>query len=125
VLARELKVLGVDVVDCSASGISIRSPTASRIAPKLGFQVPYAMRVRKDAGVKTMAVGLIVHPQQAEDILANGQADLIAVGRELLYDPFWPAHAARELGYDKQFKSLPVQYGWWLDRRQKTGYVEK
>jgi 2,4-dienoyl-CoA reductase-like NADH-dependent reductase (Old Yellow Enzyme family) len=125
VLARELKVLGVDVVDCSASGISIRSPTASRIAPKLGFQVPYAMRVRKDAGVKTMAVGLIVHPQQAEDILANGQADLIAVGRELLYDPFWPAHAARELGYDKQFESLPVQYGWWLDRRQKTGYVEK
>lgn len=124
-LARELKTLGVDVIDCSASGISIRSPTASRFAPKLGFQVPYAERVRKDAGIMTMAVGLIVHPQQAEDILANGQADLVAIGRELLYDPFWPAHAARALGYDQHFTNLPVQYGWWLDRRQKTGYVEE
>lgn len=124
-LARELKALGVDVMDCSASGIAIRSPTASRIAPRLGFQVPYAERVRKDTGIKTMAVGLIVHPQQAEEILANGQADLVAIGRELLYEPFWPAHAARALGYDKRFQSLPVQYGWWLDRRQKTGYAEK
>ncbi|MPZ44735.1 MAG: NADH:flavin oxidoreductase/NADH oxidase [Betaproteobacteria bacterium] len=124
-LARELKPLGVDLIDCSASGISIRSPTASRVAPKLGFQVPYAERVRKDAGIKTMAVGLIVHARQAEEILAKGQADLVAIGRELLYDPFWPAHAARALEYDTQFKSLPVQYGWWLDRRRKTGYVEE
>ncbi len=124
-LARELKTLGVDLIDCSASGISIRSPTASRVAPKLGFQVPYAERVRKDAGIKTMAVGLIVHARQAEEILAKGQADLVAIGRELLYDPFWPAHAARALEYDTQFKSLPVQYGWWLDRRRKTGYVEE
>ena len=125
VLARELKALGVDVIDCSASGISIRSPTASRVAPKLGFQVPYAERVRKDAGIMTMAVGLIVHPKQAEEILEKGQADLIAVGREILYDPFWPAHAARALGQDADFKTLPVQYGWWLDRRKKTGYVEE
>ena len=125
VLARELKALGVDVIDCSASGISIRSPTASRVSPKLGFQVPYAERVRKDAGVMTMAVGLIVHPNQAEDILTNRQADLVAVGREILYDPFWPAHAARALGCDAEFRTLPVQYGWWLDRRRKTGYVEE
>ncbi len=125
VLARALKVRGVDVVDCSASGISIRSPTASRLSPKLGFQVPYAERVRKEAGVMTMAVGLIVHPKQAEEILSNGQADLVAVGRELLYNPFWPAHAARALGADEEFKCLPVQYGWWLDRRRKTGYIEE
>ncbi|HYC49248.1 MAG TPA: NADH:flavin oxidoreductase/NADH oxidase [Burkholderiales bacterium] len=125
VLARELKALGVDVLDCSASGISIRSPTASRMAPKLGFQVPYAERVRKDAGIKTMAVGLIVKPRQAEDILQKGQADLVAVGREILYDPFWPTHAARVLDHDAEFKTLPVQYGWWLDRRRKTGYVEE
>ena len=81
--------------------------------------------MRKDAGIKTMAVGLIVHARQAEEILAKGQADLVAIGRELLYDPFWPAHAARALEYDTQFKSLPVQYGWWLDRRRKTGYVEE
>jgi len=125
VLARELKALGVDVVDCSASGIAIRSPTASRVAPKLGFQVPYAERVRKDAGLMTMAVGLIVHARQAEEILAQGQADLIAVGREILYDPFWPAHAARTLEHDTEYNTLPVQYGWWLDRRRKTGYVEE
>ena len=125
VLARELKARGVDVVDCSASGISIRSPTASRVAPKLGFQVPYAERVRKEAGVMTMAVGLIVHAKQAEAILASGQADLVAVGREILYDPFWPAHAARALGADEGFDCLPIQYGWWLDRRRKTGYVEE
>lgn len=125
VFARELKALGVDVIDCSASGISIRSPTAGRVAPKLGFQVPYAERVRKDAHIMTMAVGLIVHPKQAEEILQKGQADLVAVGREILYDPFWPAHAARALEQDAEFKSLPVQYGWWLDRRKKTGYVEE
>jgi 2,4-dienoyl-CoA reductase-like NADH-dependent reductase (Old Yellow Enzyme family) len=125
VLARELKALGVDVVDCSASGIAIRSPTASRIAPKLGFQVPYAERVRKDAGLMTMAVGLIVHPRQAEEIVARGQADLVAVGREILYDPFWPAHAARALEHDTEYTTLPVQYAWWLDRRKKTGYVEE
>jgi 2,4-dienoyl-CoA reductase-like NADH-dependent reductase (Old Yellow Enzyme family) len=125
VLARELKRRGVDVVDCSASGISIRSPTASRVAPKLGFQVPYAERLKKDAGVKTMAVGLIVHAKQAEEILEREQADLVAIGREILYNPFWPAHAARALGQDQEFKSLPVQYGWWLDRRRKTGYVEE
>lgn len=125
VLARALKARGVDVVDCSASGISIRSPTASRLSPKLGFQVPYAERVRKEAGIMTMAVGLIVHPKQAEEILLNGQADLVAVGRELLYNPFWPAHAARALGADEDFKCLPVQYGWWLDRRRKTGYIEE
>jgi len=125
ILARELKSLGVDVIDCSASGISIRSPTASRIAPKLGFQVPYAERVRKDAAVMTMAVGLIVHPRQAEEILVKGQADLVAIGRELLYNPFWPAHAARALGHDKQYRDMPVQYGWWLDRRSKTGYTEE
>lgn len=124
-LARELGVLGVDVIDCSASGISIRSPTASRSALKLGFQVPYAERVRKDADIMTMAVGLIVHAKQAEDILQRGQADLIAIGREALYDPFWPTHAAQALHADAQFKTLPVQYGWWLDRRRKTGYVEE
>lgn len=123
VLARELQARGVDAMDCSASGISIRSPTASRIAPQLGFQVPYAERVRRDAQMPTVAVGLIVHARQAEQILAEGRADLIAVGREMLLDPFWPARAARELDADPEFKRLPVQYGWWLDRRRKTGYT--
>lgn len=121
-LARELKARGVDAMDCSASGISIRSPTASRNAPEPGFQVPYAERVRRDADMKTIAVGLIVDARQAEAILAEGRADLVAIGREMLLDPFWPAHAAKALGVDPEFKRMPVQYGWWLDRRRKTGY---
>ena len=125
VFAQALKARGVDVVDCSASGISIRSPTASRSALKPGFQVPYAERLRRDAAIRTMAVGLIVRAKQAEEIVARGQADLVAIGREILYDPFWPVHAARALGADPEFATLPVQYGWWLDRRSKTGYVEE
>jgi 2,4-dienoyl-CoA reductase-like NADH-dependent reductase (Old Yellow Enzyme family) len=124
VLARELKARGVDVIDCSSSGISIRSPTASRGKLKLGFQVPYAESVRREAGIMTMAVGLIVRPAQAEQIIAQGRADLVAIGREILDNPFWPAHAARALGFDPEYKSLPVQYGWWLDRRSKLGYEE-
>ncbi|GAA4322601.1 NADH:flavin oxidoreductase/NADH oxidase [Pigmentiphaga soli] len=121
-LARELKTRGVDLVDCSASGIAIRSPTSSRRVSRLGFQVPYAERVRRDAGIATAAVGLILHARQAEAILADGRADLVAIGRELLYDPFWPAHAAQELGADPGFAMMPTQYGWWLDRRVKTGW---
>lgn len=124
VLSRELKIIGVDVVDCSASGISIRSPTASRVSPQLGFQVPYAEKVRKEVDIKTMAVGLIINGLQAESILQEGRADLIAVGREMLLNPFWAHHAAQELGEDAEFNAMPVQYGWWLDRRNKTGYAK-
>lgn len=122
-LARELKALGVDAMDCSASGIAIRSPTASREAPQLGFQVPYAERVRREAQMLSIAVGLIVEARQAEAILQEGRADLVAIGREMLLNPFWPAQAAKILGADPEFKRLPVQYGWWLDRRRKTGYT--
>jgi 2,4-dienoyl-CoA reductase-like NADH-dependent reductase (Old Yellow Enzyme family) len=121
-LARELKAIGVDAVDCSASGIAIRSPTASRVAPQPGFQVPYAERVRRDADILSIAVGLIVEARQAEAILQEGRADLVAIGREMLLDPFWPARAAKVLEADPEFKRLPLQYGWWLDRRRKTGY---
>lgn len=118
-LSRELKTAGVDVVDCSASGIAIRSPTASRENLKLGFQVPYAERVRREAGIKSMAVGLIVEPRQAEEIVASGRADLVAIGRQMLLDPFWPAKAAQELLGDTQAHALlPKQYGWWLERRK-------
>jgi 2,4-dienoyl-CoA reductase-like NADH-dependent reductase (Old Yellow Enzyme family) len=68
----------------------------------------------------TMAVGLITHPQQAEDILAQGCADLIAIGREALVNPMWALHAAQTLGADPQFEMWPEQSGWWLAARQKT-----
>ena len=122
VLARELKPLGVDAIDCSSGGISVRSPTASNIAHQLGFQVPFAEAIRREADIMTIAVGLIVKTQQAEGILANGQADIVALGREMLYNPFWPIHAAAELGLDPEFRNMPEQYGWWLARRAKAGY---
>lgn len=120
-LARELKALGVDVMDCSSSGISGAATASGGGKRQPGFQVPYAARVRAEAeGMKTMAVGLITHPLQAEEILQAGAADLIALGRELLLDPFWPLRAAEALGADPDFSSWPEQYGWWLVRRRAT-----
>jgi len=64
-----------------------------------------------------MAVGLILYPQQAEDIVQSGQSDLIAVGRQALYDPFWPLHALQALAPDNEFKHWNESSGWWLQRR--------
>ena len=119
VLARELAARGVDVIDCSSGGLA-GSATAARVKRGPGFQVPYAERVRREAGVKTMAVGLILEAQQAEAILEADQADLIAVGREALYDPSWALHAEAALGLQGEFESWPVQAGWWLERRRRS-----
>jgi 2,4-dienoyl-CoA reductase-like NADH-dependent reductase (Old Yellow Enzyme family) len=122
VLAGELKRIGVDVIDCSSGGgQTTATGTASGTQKRQpGFQVGYAQRVRKDVDITTMAVGLITHPQQAEDILRQERADLIAIGREALVDPMWALNAASFLGYDTQFEIWPEQSGWWLAGRQKT-----
>lgn len=120
-LARELKARDVDAIDCSSGGINVRSPTNAAASRRLGFQVPFAERIRRDADIATVAVGLIIQPAQAEAIIANGQADLVAIGREMLYNPFWAIHAAQALGADPEFRNMPPQYGWWLDRRAKSG----
>lgn len=120
VLAGELKRLGVDVMDCSSSGIAGAATASGGQKRQPGFQVGYAERVRRDVGMTTMAVGLITHPEQAEAILAEGRADLIAIGREALVDPNWAQHAARHLGYDTAFETWPQQAGWWLAGRAKT-----
>ncbi len=118
-LARELKALGVDVIDCSSGGIA-GSATTAREKRQPGFQVPFAERVRRDTGMMTQAVGLITHPLQANEILADGRADLVAIGREALVNPNWPLHAAEALGQDPEWEAWPEQYGWWLVRRQQT-----
>jgi 2,4-dienoyl-CoA reductase-like NADH-dependent reductase (Old Yellow Enzyme family) len=119
--AKKLKDAGVDVLDCSSGGIQGSATAATRMLVQRvpGFQLPFAERVRKDAGLKTMAVGLILTPQQAEEALQAGRADLIAIGREALYDPNWPHHAALALGVDREFSQWPEQYGWWLTRREQ------
>ena len=118
--SKELGKIGVDVVDCSSGGILGSATAATKtLVPRVpGFQLPFSERVRKEAGVKTMAVGLILTPQQAEEALQAGRADLIAIGREALYDPNWPLHAAAALGADPEFAQWPQQYGWWLTRRE-------
>ena len=120
VFAKNLKTAGVDVVDCSSGGILGSATAATKtLLPRVpGFQLPFAERIRKEAGLKTMAVGLILTAQQAEEALRAERADLIALGREALYDPNWPLHAARELGVDPEYAQWPQQYGWWLTRRE-------
>jgi len=118
ILAKELQALGVDVVDCSSGGLT-GTVTAAPIKRYPGFQVPFAEAVRK-AGVPSMAVGLILDGKQAEQILQEGKADLIAIGRQALYDPFWPLHAAEQLGCDPDFAMWPEEYGWWLEKRSHS-----
>lgn len=121
VLARELKARGVDVIDCSSGGISAdSSPVAKGLPRPPGFQVPFAARIRREVGIATQAVGLITQAGQAERILQDGDADLIAIARGALFDANWPQHAAGELGADPEFLAWPRQYGWWLSRQAKA-----
>lgn len=133
VLAGELAARGVDVVDCSSGGISgppayradyAGKPLKSRADRGPGFQVPFAERVRREAGIRTMAVGVIVEAHQAEAILKEGRADLIGIGRELMYDPFWTLHAAQALGADGDFRLWEKPYGWAMVRRAEiAGFI--
>ncbi|HEX4418368.1 MAG TPA: NADH:flavin oxidoreductase/NADH oxidase [Kofleriaceae bacterium] len=92
--ARELQQRGVDWIDASSGGIS----PAQKIAVGPGYQVPFADAIKQATGVTTMAVGMITDPQQAEDLIASGKADLVALARAMLYDARWPWHAAAALG---------------------------
>src|SRR3954469_24494541 len=78
--------------------------------------------VRRKADIMTMAVGLIIHGDQAEQILREGHADLIAVGREILNNPNWPMDAALKLGVEGPFRNVPPQFGYWLGTRAKRGF---
>jgi 2,4-dienoyl-CoA reductase-like NADH-dependent reductase (Old Yellow Enzyme family) len=102
-LARRLKALGVDVIDCSSGG----NVATAKIPVGPGYQVPFAARIRREAGIATAAVGMITGAEQAEQILGNGAADMVLLAREMLRDPYWPLHAAQTLG---EAMSWPVQY---------------
>ncbi len=116
-LVRILKGLGVDAIDCSAGGL-VGSPLPSGAVPDYGYQVEYAAHVRREAPIATIAVGLIVHAQQAEQILADGAADMVALARELIYNPNWPIDAAQKLGAG--FEQAPGRAGFWLAHRAAT-----
>jgi 2,4-dienoyl-CoA reductase-like NADH-dependent reductase (Old Yellow Enzyme family) len=102
-LARQVKPLGVDLIDSSSGGIV---PKAN-IPLGPGYQTPFAERIRREAGILTGAVGMITAPEQAQHIIATGQADIVLLARELLRDPYWPLRAAHVL---KQQIAWPKQY---------------
>ena len=121
-LAKELKNRGVDAIDCSSGGI--KGPNslfslATKSPPTPGFQVPLSEAVRLGAKMPTMAVGMIMDPPHAEQIISDGQADLIALGREALFNPHWGLHAARLLNEGQTFDDWPPNMGWWLEVRQR------
>ena len=118
-LARIVKPKGVDVIDCSSGGMR-GSPVVSAGPVGYGYQVPYAERLRREAEILSMAVGLIVHADQAEAILQEGKADLIALARELLYNPNWPMDAAQKLGVDRDFALVPPPQAYWLAKRASS-----
>lgn len=101
--AKELREQGVDLLDVSTGGTA----PGAKIPAAPGFQVPFAERVRKEAGLAVAAVGEITRAQQAESIVSSGQADAVLLGRELLRDPYWARKAAAELGGEVH---APVQY---------------
>ncbi len=119
--ARRLKALGIDMI-CTSSGGLKGSATNARVKRSYGYQVPFAAQIRREAEIRTIAVGLILDPHHAEQILQDGEADLIAIGREALVNPNWPLHAEAALGRP-MFEALddwPQQYGWWLKFRERT-----
>jgi 2,4-dienoyl-CoA reductase-like NADH-dependent reductase (Old Yellow Enzyme family) len=117
VFAKELKARGVDWVDASSGGVS----PLQKIPLSPGYQVPFAEAIKKAAGVTTMAVGLITEAQQAEDIVASGKADMVALARGMLYDPRWGWHAAAELGGQVE---APPQYWRSQPSTQKALFRE-
>ena len=117
VLARLLKDVGVDVIDCSSGGFT-EETRAIAVPRGLGFQVPFSERVRRDVDIATQAVGIIVDPFQAESILAQDQADLIAIGREALRNPYWPNEAAIALGHARDHSTWPFRHADWLAKRE-------
>ena len=102
-LAKVVKELGVDLIDCSSGGTVAYA--VIKVGP--GFQVPFAAQIRREAGVATGAVGLITEPKQADAIVREGKADVVLMAREVLRRPQWPLHAAPELGVEPP---MPLQY---------------
>ncbi|MEM8687863.1 MAG: NADH:flavin oxidoreductase/NADH oxidase [Pseudomonadota bacterium] len=117
-VAAALKNAGVDIIDCSTGGIGGRErPRRMELAQ--GFQVPFAARVKEDADIATMAVGFLWDAAVCEKVIASGQADMVALARELLADPNWPNRVAAELGSDENHALWPEEAGWWLMKRER------
>ncbi|MEM8795680.1 MAG: NADH:flavin oxidoreductase/NADH oxidase [Pseudomonadota bacterium] len=116
--ARALKAAGVDMIDTSTGGIGGRE-RPRRMVIEQGFQVPFAKDVREQADIAAMAVGFLWDPERCNRAIEAGEADMVALARELLDDPNWPLHAARALGADETFDMWHPEMGWWLNKRDR------
>ncbi|WP_215845029.1 NADH:flavin oxidoreductase/NADH oxidase [Candidatus Pantoea bituminis] len=110
---REAARNGVDLIDCSNGGFAAEGKHG--IKRDFGYLVPYAQAVREQNNIPVMAVGLITDARQADNIIQHAKADLVAIGRELIYNPNWPLHAAETLQGDS-FSRWPPAFGWWLEK---------
>jgi 2,4-dienoyl-CoA reductase-like NADH-dependent reductase (Old Yellow Enzyme family) len=102
----------VDLIDVSSGALTPKA----RIPVSKGYQVPFARRIRDDAGIATGAVGLITEPHHADEIVTGGDADLVFLARELLREPYWALKAEQELGVEPTW---PISYGYAVKRRAK------
>jgi 2,4-dienoyl-CoA reductase-like NADH-dependent reductase (Old Yellow Enzyme family) len=113
-----LREAGVDILDCSsAAGISTYPSNGARVPRGLDFRAADAAELRRRTGIAIMAVGFVIDPRQAQDYVEQGQADLVAIGREALYDPNWPLHAQQQLEPDPDYELWPRQHRMWLAKR--------
>ncbi len=113
-LTRRLKAAGLDLLDVSHGSVT---PDISQVPWGPGFMVPAASRIRREAAIPTAVGWQITEPQQAEEIIRDQHADLVLLAREMLRDPYWPYHAALELGDEKAQDILPIQYARAVKKR--------
>jgi len=104
------------VIDCSSGGNLVAGATNSNLKREPGYQAEFSRRIKAEVGIRTEAVGLIRTPKLAEELLQNNFADLIAIGRQALFNPFWPHQAAEQMGVNENFADWPHQYTWWLSK---------
>lgn len=119
-LAKQLKIRGVDVIDCSSGALGGKnSPPPERMPLGPAFQTSFSESVKQEADMLSMTVGMIWGAAVADGIIREGKADLVALGREALYNPNWTLHAAMELGVDEDFSLWRPEFGWWLNKRER------
>lgn len=116
---KQLLSRGVDVIDTSSGGIRTGSADPTKVRRGFAFHAPYSARIKRATGAVVATVGLIVDGLQAEAILQAGDADIVALGREMLVEPNW-AHIAEGQLTERGYREWPRQFGWWLDARQRT-----
>lgn len=115
--SRELQAIGIDVIDCSSGGFKL--PVENNLVARTpGFQLPFSEAIRREVGIATMGVGLIRTGEQALAALEEGKCDLVAIGRELLWNPNWVGQVAVEMIDAEGWDLWPEQYNWWLRRRR-------